>query len=157
VRRFTFDTRPGDPDTLAQVRRLARKLRGKVDNGIDPQAEKKSERELAEAEKERRRIEANRLTVEGLSEKWLPSPEAKAWRPSTLVGFERFLSAEIIPAIGKRPAEDVRPPEVADFLDRITERSSSSAARCFEVVRAMFRWANMHRKSGAPVAVNNPC
>jgi integrase len=155
VRRYTIGT--VDDVMLASARARARTLKGQVANGTDPQEDKRRAAEVAEAEAQRQRAQAERLTVKGLSELWLASPEAKAWRPVTRRGFERFITAEVLPRIGTKAVEDVKAADVARFLDAIAERSPSSAARCFEVVRAMFRWANLPKKGGVALTIVNPC
>ena len=155
VCRYTIDS--AEDVSLAKARARAKALKGQVANGTNPMEEKRRAVAVARAEAQRKRAETDRLTVRGLSELWLASPEAKGWRTATRRGFERFISAEVLPRIGTKAVEDVKAADVARFLDAIAERSPSSAARCFEVVRAMFRWANVPRKGGEALMTVNPC
>ena len=53
---------------------------------------------------------------------------------------ERTLRNDVLPAIGKLKAKDVKRREIIRILDRVKERSPIMANRTLEIVRKMFNW-----------------
>lgn len=81
--------------------------------------------------------------------------QARGWRPSTKAGLERFIKADIKPLLGKRIPGEVTPEDVVRFIEQLKQRRGAvSVARCYEVLRRVFRWAAARRLiPGSPCAV----
>jgi integrase len=129
------DIRVLDPE---QAWRRARVLLGRVADREDPVLDERTER-------------LRSTTVKDLAARWVDA-HRKEWRPVTLTGWQRFLDKEILPAIGQHSPTTVTREDVLAIVDRIkhgalkgkNKRKAApvSAARCYEVIRRMFRWAH---------------
>jgi integrase len=136
--------------SLEEARSRARRIRTRVDDGADP---------ILEARVKKHRS----TTVTELADRWVEAHRS-VWRPATLDGWQRFLNKEILPAIGERAPAAVTREDVLAIVDRIKDgvrgpkgrlkrkAAPVSAARCFEVVRRMFRWAQ-----GRGIVQASPC
>lgn len=126
---------------LSHARELARDALRRVAVGEDPQAEKTANREVSSfADLVERFIDATGVT--------------KAAK--TVHEYRRILAAEIKATdLGRRPATDVRRPDVRQFLEAIAERPSKRAPagrkrsgagcavlanRVYQLLRAAFAW-----------------
>ena len=111
---------------LARARRLALEARGYADEGRDP-------RDVLRAQA------TSKTSVTDLS-----SPiSAKHVRPNlrSAAAVERRFAKNVTPIIGNVALADLHKREVNRVVDPIIERSKPvEAARCFEDMRAMFRW-----------------
>jgi integrase len=116
--------------TLASARIKFSKAKKLLEEGTDPggvQADKKV-------------LDRTAPTVEDLGneflEKW-SKPRKKSWQID-----ERILKADIVPAIGKIKAKDIKRRDIVLLLDKIVDRGSpASANRTLAVISKMFSFA----------------
>ena len=99
--------------------------------------------ELARIEAERRaaELEASRLTVQGLFDKWEQSARIASRKDS---GKEnrRLFAKDVFPAIGHLQAHMVRKGHIMEVTDRLTSRGANRTAKIvFAALRQMFRFA----------------
>jgi integrase len=116
----------------------ARKL---LERGIDP----------GDREVQARKAEHTAETLAELADTYLDK-----WarpRKRSAVEDERILRKDVIPAWGRRKAQDIARKDVIALLDRIIDRGSPIAAnRTLAVVRRMFGWA-----VSRDIILANPC
>jgi integrase len=116
--------------TLEEARRRYRDAFTVFENGKDPAA---IERVMAE---ERRKAPL----VEDLVREYIEK-HAKRFKRSWAKD-EAILNRDIVPAWGKRKAEDIAKRDVILLLEKIIERGSPGMANnCFQIVRKMFNFA----------------
>jgi len=121
--RVTLGRYPQTP--LARARALALEARGHLEEGKDP-------RDVQAAQ-------AGSMTVSQLVASYLD----KHVRPNlrSAKAIERRLTKNATPIIGNVPLADLHKREVNRVIDPILERGRPvEAARCFEDMRALFRW-----------------
>jgi integrase len=136
--------------SLADARAKAREVRAKVELGGDPALEKRERR----AERKREAVAAR---FSELCDNFIKD-QAKSWRPSTTLGWSRYIEREIRPALGHYRPNELTPANVRALIDRMQYgvedgKDSSgqvrwkrrpapvSARRCFEVIRRLCAWA----------------
>jgi integrase len=113
--------------SLARARTLALEARGYVEEGRDP-------RELFALQAR------GKLTLGNLVASYLARHVRPRLRSARAI--ERRFNKHVIPIIGNVALADLHKREVNGAIDPIMERGSPvEAARCFEDLRAMFRWA----------------
>ena len=113
--------------SLARARTLALEARGHLEEGRDP-------RDVFAARA------AGKVTVGNLLASYL----AKYARPNlkSAAAIERRFNKNVLPLIGNVALADLHKREVNRVIDPIVERGRLvEATRCFEDLRAMFRWA----------------
>lgn len=111
--------------SVAQAREKVFALRRAVHDGGDPVA----------AAKERQ----GSLTVAGLVDRYITKHakvKLRSWKD-----YEGLLRRDLVPALGKRRADEVSRSEIANLLDKIAERAPVVSNRVGAVVGAMFSWA----------------
>jgi integrase len=140
LRRCTLG--PVGPLGLSQARAQAKRLRGAVAQGDDPQGDRMSAR----------RQPLTTATITNLVEAFLSSKEARAWRPKTRQEFERILRVEVVPALGHLKPDEVKRGEVRALVDRLSDRAPIMANRVFEVTRRLYTWA-----IGKDLVETSPC
>jgi len=140
LRRCTLG--PVGPLGLSQARAQAKRLRGAVAQGEDPQGDRMSAR----------RQPLSAATIATLVESFLSSKEATAWRPKTRQEFERILRVEVVPALGHLKPDEVKRGEVRALVDRLSDRAPIMANRVFEVTRRLYTWA-----IGKDLVETSPC
>jgi integrase len=140
LRRCTLG--PLGPLTLSQARAQAKRLRGAVAQGEDPQADRTNAR----------RQLLTSATVAKLVDAFLSSKDAMAWRPKTRQEFERILRVEVVPVLGHLNAKEVSRGHVRALLDRVADRAPVMANRVFEVTRRLYTWA-----IGKDLVETSPC
>jgi integrase len=121
-RRMKIGNYPALP--LAAARDRARAALHDVAVGKDPAAEKVAYRESE--------------TVADLAREYLDKHakvKKRSWQHD-----ERTLRNDVLPAIGKLKAKDVRRRDIIRLLDKVKERSPIMANRTLEIVRKMFAW-----------------
>lgn len=131
------------PDTtLAEARSRAASERAKVQAGVD----------VAAAKQEVKRKQAAAQTVRELAEDWRKKVMPK-YAPHTIRHRERHLKTYIIPRLGTKPVEEVRPVDVADLYRHIGKVSTvHTATLCSVTLNALFK----HAQAQALVTAN-PC
>jgi integrase len=121
---------------LAAAREEARRLRAKVDLGVDPRAER-----LVRAAEEAAKVKGA-TTVTALTEAWLASPEAAKWRPNTRKEFERMVRVEVRPELGDSPAAGVTRGHVRGLVEKIAARPAGyQANRTLGLLKQLWAWA----------------
>ncbi len=121
--RLTLGRYPQTP--LSRARALAIEARGHVDEGKDP-------RDVYAAR-------GGAMTVRALIASYLD----KHVRPNlrSAKAIERRFTKNVLPIIGNLPLGDLHKREINRVVDPILKRGKPvEAARCFEDVRALFRW-----------------
>jgi len=103
IRRFTIGRFPGI--SLSEARKRVLKLKVKVNDGIDPQAEKQKKRQKTEPQT------FKELTKE-FEEKHLPT-----LRESTRTEYKRIIDTELIPKLGKYPINEISKNQIISLLD----------------------------------------
>jgi integrase len=117
--------------SLARARTLAIEAQGKVEQGIDPRAERMPR--TAEG------IDGGPVTVAMLAKIYLAKHGSKIKTGNEL---ERRLRADVLPSIGNIKLADLHRRDVHRVVDRILERGAkASAKKAFSDLRAMIRWA----------------
>jgi integrase len=126
-RRMTIGTYPAMGLADARIKLAdARKL---LERGTDP-----GDREV-QARKAERAAETVSELAEAYLDKWARP------RKRSAAEDERILRKDVIPAWGRRKAQDIARKDVIALLDRIVDRGSPIAAnRTLAVVRRMFGW-----------------
>ncbi len=131
-RRFTIGRTP--PLSLADAREIARRVLAETVRGEDPQAKKMAARE--------KRQKAQ--TFGALCERFLTEAKRKdnlPLRESTLYNWRNIARAEILPALGKHPPEEITRRQIRAFIEELAVGRPYWANRAFELVRRVFSWA----------------
>ncbi len=89
--------RYGAPWTLEQARREAGRLRGLVDQGIDPVGQRRTTVEVALTE----------CSLADLAQRFLLHLEVRQRRPSTLREYRRILESFVLPRLGRLPVGEI--------------------------------------------------
>ena len=122
--------------SLALARDQAKAALREVAIGNDPAADKTARRESE--------------TVADLAREYLEKHakvKKRSWRHD-----ERTLQNDVLPAIGKFKAKDVRRRDIIRLLDHVKDRSPIMANRTLEIVRKMFNWG-----ISQDIVEANPC
>ena len=79
-------------------------------------------------------------TIKALAEEYIERhamPNKKSWAED-----QRVLEKEVLPAWGKKKAQDISKRQVNDLLDKVVDRGSPQTANnIFKIIRKMFNWA----------------
>lgn len=130
------------PDiSLAEARKLAAEKRVAVDKGADVATAKRKEKI------ERAQANSFRELADDYMTRAAPSLSA-----SYQSGTRRYLDKDILPRIGGIPAKEVTPADIVVMIERIAERSKSSARAVFTMVSSMF-----DHGVGKHLVTGNPC
>ena len=124
-------TLAGYPVTsLAAARTIALEAGGHVDQGTDPRDAKAA-------------AEADAMTVTTLAALYFAKPHKRTGKPrKTAAEIERRFNRNILPVIGSTKITEVQRRDVSSVVSPIMRRGApTEAARTFEDVRAMLRWA----------------
>jgi len=116
--------------SLAAARRLAAEARDKLDQGIDPGAEKRDANAAA--------AERKGDTVENLVARFIElhaKKHTRSWRPT-----ERTFQAEILPRFGTRTVHDIKRRDVIHMLDAIAADRPIRANRTLAAFRRFCNW-----------------
>jgi integrase len=116
--------------SLLAAREKANEARGLVDKGQDPRVTLAGQRSAG-------------MTVADLITSYLEKPNRKTGRPRKSIGeIERRLNKNVLPLIGDMKLAELHRRDITRCLDPIKRRGSSiEAARCFQDLRSMLRWA----------------
>ena len=124
---------------LAEARRRARYMLGRIRAGENPADDVRREKETP--------------TVHEFADEYLRRCEPH-WKPSGRRTMRIYLKACILPAFGKMPLDQIGPEDVAAWFDAASKDRPGATNRAFEILRAMmFRaeeWGLRERGS-------NPC
>jgi integrase len=133
-RRMKIGTYPALP--LATARRKAQASLSEVALGNDPG---KAKAAYLKSE-----------TVDDLARDYLEKHarvKKRSWQHD-----ERTLRNDVLPAIGKLKAKDIKRRDIIHILDKVKERSPIMANRTLEIVRKMFNWG-----ISRDIVETNPC
>ena len=132
------------PDiSLKEARERRDATRKTIAQGIDPVAEKRAQREAAQA--------TTHNTFEAVARQWWQQWHGA--RSARHAGYVwRRLEADVFPAIGERPINQVETRELVKMVKAVADRGALDIAkRCFETTGQIFRYAIAHG-----VAERNP-
>lgn len=130
------------PDiSLAEARKLAAEKRVAVDKGADVATAKRIEK------MERAQANSFRELADDYMTRAAPGLSA-SYQSET----RRYLDKDILPRIGGIPAKEVTPADIVVMVERIAERSKSSARAAFTMVSSMF-----DHGVGKHLVTGNPC
>ena len=127
--------------TVQAARDFARKEKGRVLEGEDPQGERQKARVLVGVR-----------TVDDLVSRWLDDyakQERRGWEKD-----QRRVDRRIRPALGKIPLEDLGHAEVKTWHGDIGKSGKIEANRCVETLRAAWKWAD--REDLLPDGLQDP-
>ncbi|WP_434130687.1 tyrosine-type recombinase/integrase [Methylocaldum sp. GT1BB] len=129
-------------EKLAAIRKTRDQARRVLEEGKDPALERKAEKLEAKAEQQAKVAELQdqlaRLTVNGLFDRWVKLELAKR-KESSRNELIRSFQKDVLPVIGKFPAEDVTKAHVMKVLDNILARGARRLAnRTLSELRQMF-------------------
>jgi integrase len=138
LRKLTIG-RHGSPWTPETARREAKRLRGLVESGADPAADKMARKEAP--------------TVAELAERFLTEHAEAKRKPSTAREYRRLLDKIILPALGNRKVADVTRADVAK-LHHASRTEPYQANRVLAVLSKIF---NLVELWGLRPDGSNPC
>lgn len=138
LHRLTLGTYPAMP--LVKARAAATAARAAKHAGGHPALE-------AQATKQRRRQEP---LLEEVAKEFLEKHSKRHKR--SWAEDERIFNKDILPALGKLRARDIRRRDVITLLEDVAARAPGQANRALEVLRKMFNWA-VERE----IVESNPC
>ena len=133
--------------TLAEAREALETGRRKLIHGVDPMAEKKAvldAREVAEVFNPFRKVQTQWF------EKWSADKDERY-----VDNTRRRIDTDILPVIGDRPINDIRPPEIVEMILAIEKRGAADVARrALQMTDQIFRYGltkglNTHNPAGA--------
>ena len=124
---------------LAEARRRARDMLGRIRAGENPADDIRREKETP--------------TPRQFADEYLRRSEPQ-WKPSGRKTVRIYLNARVLPAFGKMPLDRIGPEDVAAWFDAASRDRPGAANRAFEILRAMMFRAEEWglRERGA-----NPC
>lgn len=117
--------------SLSEAREMRDKSRKLVISGVDPMAERRSQKALRE--------QAKAMTFEVVSREWHHS-KADRWTLGYRDEIIKTFEQDVFPFIGQRPMGDITPQELLQVLKRIEQRGALEKTRkvrqrCGEVFR----------------------
>jgi integrase len=115
--------------TVAQARKLALEVQGKISQGEDPASTRRAEREAETVAELAKRFKKEHLPT---------------LKPSTRKEYLRLLDNVILPGLGSKRVKDVQPSDVAAFLSKIR----SSTPKGIEANRARATLSKMFSLAG---------
>lgn len=121
--------------TTAKAREDAEQLLARVRLGEDPVAAERATRsaqERAKAEAQARRFET---VLHEFIERYA-KPKNRQWKDA-----RRVIAHDALPAWEGRPIEDITRRDLMQLIDKVAERSPSSARALYAQLRRMFGWA----------------
>lgn len=128
--------------TLAAARRQATEVLHEVEQGRDPAAKKRAERQAT--------AERQADTVAALAKQYLANLGTRA-RPSTLEQAEYVLD-RVVAAWGARPVHEIARRDVKKLVKDVAERAPVTGNRTLAWLRAFFNWL-----CAEDVIVASPC
>ena len=119
--------------SLKDARKQHFEARELLADGIDPSAHKKQLRRSREQEAEN--------TFEALAREWFES-KRPGWTPDYATKLLSRLNADLIPPLGKRPINEIDPPELLAAVRSVEARGAVELAkRMLQVAGQIFRYA----------------
>ena len=124
---------------LAEARRRARDMLGRIRAGENPADDIRREKETP--------------TLRAFADEYLRRCDPH-WKPSGRKTVRIYLKARILPAFGKMPLDRIGPEDVAAWFDAASKDRPGAANRAFEILRAMMFRA---KEWGLREPGSNPC
>lgn len=106
----------------------------KVDGKTEAERYKKAEKELAKFITEIEKntfIENQKLTLKALAEKWIKEYAEKNLAPKTVSRYKTLLDTRIIPALGHLKIAKIKPMQLLEFYNNLTEEGIRLDTRFF--------------------------
>ena len=107
---------------LAEARRRARDMLGRIRSGENPADDIRREKETP--------------TLRKFADEYLRRCDPH-WKPSGRKTIRIYLNARILPAFGKMPLDRIGPEDVAAWFDAASRDRPGAANRAFEILRSM--------------------
>jgi len=128
--------------SLADARIKAFTARQSVQSGIDPHEEKKAAI-AATQEQEERKTKDEDLAFEKIAREWFAKfSAAEGWVDGHAAKVIRRMEMDIFPWMGKRPINEITPPELLTVIRRMEARGVlESAHRALSTCGRIFRYA----------------
>ena len=124
--------------SLRDARELAAQAKQAIQAGDDPAEQRKT----AKAKTAHEAVN----TFRAVADEWMEHQAAR-WTPETRERIKASLDADILKTMGERPLASIKPLEVMTAVKRIEARGAGDqAGRVLQRVKAIFRWAVIHRK-----------
>lgn len=124
--------------SLRDARELAAQAKQAIQVGEDPAEQRKAAKVQAAHEAVN--------TFRAAAGEWIEHQSAR-WTPVTRERIRASLEADILKTMGERPLASIKPLEVMTAVKRIEARGAGDqAGRVLQRVKAIFRWAVIHRK-----------
>jgi integrase len=118
--------------SLSDARKRREELRDQLDENLDPSAERK-------ATNLRKKLSAEN-SFEAVALEWF-GKQQHIWVPHHAIDVKRRLDANIFPLLGKRPIDQIEPPELLQAIRKIEDRGSYDLAhRVLQVCGQVFRY-----------------
>jgi len=131
--------------TLAQARDEAKKLLGKVAEGIDPRDQKKAVIEAKKRVVEDERI-VNEMAFDRLAIRWLEYYQIeKQRRPSSVNLARTVVTAYLIPRFGDEPLPKIVKSDIQKLIDSIPDQKRAMKRQVFIYASLLWKWA-LHRE-----------
>jgi len=113
--------------TLAMARKIAKKMRTDLNNGIDPQLQK--------------RVQTASQSFADLADNFIEIYAKQNVKERTWKEYKRHLNTDAKPAFKNLAANEITPEQIVALLDKITKRGPVAANRTYATLSKMFRWA----------------
>ena len=124
--------------SLKDAREQASQARQLIQSGEDPGEQRKAAKSKAAHESVN--------TFRAVAGEWMEHQAAR-WTPETRERIRASLEADILKTMGARPLASIQPLEVMTAIKGIEARGASDqAGRVLQRVKAIFRWAVIHRR-----------
>lgn len=124
--------------SLRDARELTAQAKQALQAGDDPAEQRKT----AKAKTAHEAVN----TFRAVGDEWMEHQAAR-WTPETRERIKASLEADILKTMGERPLASIKPLEVMTAVKRIETRGAGDqAGRVLQRVKAIFRWAVIHRK-----------
>ena len=131
TRRYTIG-RHGSPWTPEKARDRARELLYQVHQGTDPLLKEQQEKAVAQVD-EKLRFSNYLETFDKLY--------LQARKLRTGAAVRKTLVANVLPAFGDQPITTITKRQIVDLMDRLSERSNSTANHAFSALSALMNFA----------------
>lgn len=130
--------------SLALARKVAREARDKIEQGIDPLAEKKAKAAAAVAEREAKERALNPVTFEQVAEEWMAEQIRQGqWARNQRreASTRQVLEKHVYPFFGSMDIEAITPEDVRTCLAPIWKTVPRTADKAKTYIKQIFRWA----------------
>ena len=135
---------PDTPLALAREKRDA--IRKQLAAGIDPSAERKTQKAAL--------VDAKRNTFEGTARDWHKAFKPQ-WSAHHADRILQRLNDNVFPWIGSKPIGEVSSKDITACLDRCRERGAiDTARRLLQIIKQIYAWAVTQKRAAASPAAH---